>query len=50
VLDEKGGVEADERQPEVQLAQPLVQQRPVIFGNQKETPPKVANTMVPNKT
>jgi hypothetical protein len=35
VLHQERGVEADEQQPEVDLAQPLVEHRPVIFGHQK---------------
>ncbi len=32
------------------LPSPSSRNRPVIFGNQKYRPEKVANTMVPNRT
>jgi hypothetical protein len=35
VLDEEGGVEADEQQPEVDLAQRSSSMRPVSLGHQK---------------
>jgi hypothetical protein len=50
VLHQERGVEADERQPEVQLAQPLVEEPAGHLGEPEIDARVGGNTIVPNST